>query len=41
MRSSLRRLWQYLGLALSLLLTHPARWQGTVERWRRDNDPHY
>jgi hypothetical protein len=30
-----------LRLVGELLLTHPARWQGIIHRWRRDNDPHY
>lgn len=30
-----------LRLVGELLLTHPARWQRVVHRWRRDNDPDY
>lgn len=41
MRQWVERGLRLLRLVGELLFTHPARWQGVVQRWRRDNDTDY
>ena len=39
MRHLFDRVGRVLGLFVQLAFTHPARWQGIVDRWRSKNDP--